>query len=126
VGRKRGWRFVLLVLLVAAVGGGWLLLAPEPDQPLSRNNYRRIRAGMTRAEVAEVLGGPPGAVGPVPKDLWFAELVEQEGPVDANGMPEGKPAIWYNDRGQIAVYFDTWEESGRVLGKQLYRRTNHR
>ena len=45
---------------------------------------------------------------------------------DANGMPEGKPAIWYNDRGQIAVCFDSWEESGRVLGKQLYRRTNHR
>jgi hypothetical protein len=117
---------VLVVLLGAAVGGGWLLLTPEADHPLSRSNYRRIRAGMTRAQVAEVLGGPPGAVGPVPKELSFVELVEQEGPVDANGMPEGKPAIWYNDRGQIAVCFDSWEESGRVLGKQLYRRTNHR
>jgi hypothetical protein len=109
------------VLLAAVAGGGWFVLTREPDHPLSRRNYRRIVAGMTRAEVAEILGGPPGPVGTVPEGVWFVELVEQEGPASATGMLDGKPAVWYSDRGQIIVMFDSWEESGHVLGKQLYR-----
>jgi hypothetical protein len=109
------------VSLLVAAAGGWLVLTREPDHPLSRRNYRRIAAGMTRAEVAEILGGPPGPVGPVPEGLWFVELVEQEGPVNASGTLEGAPAVWYSDRGQVVVFFDSWEETGRVLGKQLYR-----
>jgi hypothetical protein len=117
---------ITMVLLLAVTGGTWLVLTWEPDHPLSRRNYRRIMPGMNRDEVADILGGPPGPVGPVPEGLWFVELVEQEGPVTATGMLQGKPAIWYNDRSQIAVTFDSWEKSAHVVGKQLYRRARGR
>jgi hypothetical protein len=117
---------VVAALLVAVAGGGWFVLNWEADHPISRRNYRRIVAGMTRAEVAEILGGPPGPARPVPEGLWLVELVEQEGPVNASGTLEGKPAIWYSDRGQILVTFDSWDESGHVLGKQLYRPARRR
>lgn len=118
------WRWAAVAVLLAVVGGAWLLRDREPDHPLSRRNYRRIVAGMTRAQVAAILGGPPGAVGPVPEGSWFVELVEQERPVDVLGGLEGKLAVWYGDRGQIVVTFDSWEESAHVLGKQLYRPAN--
>ncbi|HEV3258202.1 MAG TPA: hypothetical protein VG013_15060 [Gemmataceae bacterium] len=81
---------------------------------------------MTRAEVEVVLGAPPGVVGGAPEQTSFVALVEQEGPVDAHGALEGKPAVWYSARGQIIVMFDAWDESGRVVGKQLYLPAPHR
>jgi hypothetical protein len=120
---NRRWLFVVAGLLLLPVASGtWLILTWEPDHPLSKRNYRRIMPGMTRDEVADILGGPPGPVGPVPEGPWFVELVEQEGPVTATGMLQGKPAIWYSERGQILVTFNSWEKSARVVGKQLYRR----
>ena len=134
-GEKVGNRFIssrgrlgLLVLgLLIAVGLGiWFGLTQEPDQTLGWRNYSRIKAGMTRAEVEAILGGPEGPVGHAPDETWFVALTEQEGPMDALGGMKGKPAVWYNDRGQIIVLFDSWDESGRasghVVGKQLYHR----
>jgi hypothetical protein len=109
---------VAVALLAAIISGGWFVLTQEPDHPLGRRNYRRIMAGMTRDEVEGILGGPPGRA---PDQLSFVELVEQEGPVNSLGSLEGKPAIWYSDRGQIIIMFDSWDQSGRVVGKQLYR-----
>jgi hypothetical protein len=70
----RVWHLaVALVVLVAGAIAVWLALTREPDHPLSRYNYRRIVPGMTRDEVSEILGGPPG-----PPGAWFVELIEQE------------------------------------------------
>src|SRR5579872_7190852 len=122
MGANRAWRWLAIVGLMAAiVGGGWLVLTQEPDHPLSRRNYRRIKAGMTRDDVAQILGGPPGAVGHVPEKPAHVQLVEQEGPADALGGLEGRPEIWYSNRGQILVLFDSWDKTARVVGKQLYR-----
>jgi hypothetical protein len=119
---RRAWLLVVIcALLTAGTVVSWFVFTQEPDHKLGRRNYRRITLGMTRAEVAAILGGPPGVVGEVPDELSFVALVEQEGPANAHGMLEGKPAVWYSDRGQIIVMFDTWEESARVIGKQLYR-----
>jgi hypothetical protein len=119
----RTWlRFLTLALPIAVAVGSWFILTQEPDHPLNGRNYRRIRAGMTRGEVEAILGGPEGVVGQGPEQPSFVTLVEQEGPVDALGALQGKPAVWFNDQGQIVVTFDSWERSGRVVGKQLYRR----
>jgi hypothetical protein len=119
-GRARFYLLILALLITSAVGG-WFILNQEPDHPLGRRNYIRIKAGMTRADVEAILGGPPGAGGQAPGETSFVALVEQEGSVDALGALQGKPAIWYNDRGQIIVMFDGWDQSARVVGKQLYR-----
>jgi hypothetical protein len=111
-----------VVSLLTMTGSAWFVLTWEANHPLSRHTYRRIMLGMTRDEVVKILGGPPGPVEPVPEQVWFVELIEQEGPTTATGMLRGMPQIWYNERGQIAVNFDSWEKSARVVGKQLYRR----
>src|SRR5437870_3992062 len=114
--RRRAWlRLLTFALLTTVAVVGWFMLTQEPDHPLGRRNYRRIVAGMTRAEVAAILEGPEdGWVGQAPEQHPFVALVEQEGPANAHGMLEGKPTVWCSERGQIVVMFDTWEKSARV------------
>jgi hypothetical protein len=112
-------RGIALAAVLAMMSGAlWLAIARQPDHPLGRREYRRIAHGMTRAEVQAILGKPRRPTG---DGLSLVELVDQEGPVNAFGTPEGKPDIWVGSQGQIAVYFDSWDASARVLGKQLYR-----
>jgi hypothetical protein len=127
VSDKRRW-LVAVTLLVAIISGGWFVfvLTQETDHPLGRRNYQRIRVGMTRDEVGEILGASPGVTGQATEQLTFVELVEQEGPVDTFGGLAGKPEVWFSERGQIIVKFDTWDRSGRVVGKQLYRPASRR
>jgi hypothetical protein len=115
-------RFYLLILalLISSAVGGWFILNQEPDHPLSRSNCIRIKAEMTRADVEAILGGPPAAGGQAPGETSFVALVEQEGSVDALGALQGKPATWYNDRRQIIVMLNGWDQSARVVGKQHY------
>lgn len=122
MGVNRAWRWLVVVaLLVGIAGTGWFVLIQERDHPLGRRNYTRIRAGMTREDVAQILRGPPGAMGPGQlAHMQQHMLIEQEGPVGALGGLEGKPEIWYNDRGEILVTFDSWDAGARVVGKQLY------
>ena len=118
----RAWRWwVLLVVLVMMASGVWFVLTQEPDHPLGRRNYRRIKVGMSRDDVEQILGGPPGVIGEAPRQTAYGQLIEQEGPVNDLGGSEGKPEIWYSDRGQIVVLFDSWDKTARVVGKQLYR-----
>jgi hypothetical protein len=127
VSANRGWRWLLAVaVLIAIIGGGWFVLMQEPDHSLGRRNYQRIRVGMTRNEVEEILGASPSVTGQATQQLALVELVEQEGPVDTFGGLEGKPEVWFSERGQIIVMFDTWDRSGRVVGKQLYRPASRR
>lgn len=119
---RRTWSgLAAAALLIVAAALGWFVLTGEPDHPLSRQNYQRIKAGMTRREVEQILGGPPGVIGRAPEGPWFVALVEQEGPTNSLGTLDGIPAIWSGARGQILVMFDTGDQSGRVLGKQFYR-----
>jgi hypothetical protein len=94
----------LLVALagLAVVGAaGAVVLWPRPDR-ITRENYDRIRVGMSRAEVYTVLG-PPGEY--------------STGDAKASGLPEPpmltedlRQAIsleeWFGDRAAIGVYFD--------------------
>ena len=126
MGTNRTWRWLAGLALFAAVGGAWFVLTQEPDHPLGRGDYRRIRNGMSRDDVAQILGVPPGGIVQESDPPPLMQLVEQEGTVNALGGLEGKPEIWYGDRGQIVVLFDDWDKTGRVVGKQLYRRARGR
>jgi hypothetical protein len=79
---------------------GLFLFWPLSSQ-VTRENFERIRTGMSRAEVEAILGGPPGdyTTGPTEKDLL--EL-------SAADTPEGPRylVIWEGDSGTIWVGFD--------------------
>ena len=50
---------VVLAGLAVVVAAGAFVLWPRPDR-ITRENYERIRVGMSSAEVEAILGGPPG------------------------------------------------------------------
>ena len=80
---------------------------------LDRERFGAVRAGMTRAEVERVLGGPPRNECRDRVDVWVpragrrtsAELVP--GPVAIRFFPgaDGEEAVWVGEKGLIAVRF---------------------
>jgi hypothetical protein len=56
--RRRGLIATIAVLVVLFVAVAFVLW-PRTD-PITQENFDRIRAGMSRAEVEAILGGPPG------------------------------------------------------------------
>jgi outer membrane protein assembly factor BamE (lipoprotein component of BamABCDE complex) len=93
-------RKLLLVLagLAVAVAAGVVVLWPRPER-ITREDYDRIRPGMTRAEVEAILG-PPGDYrnGPTYPDLPRPITLSW------SGDPDSPSAYWLGDRGGIYVY----------------------
>jgi hypothetical protein len=56
---RRRW-LLLAIGLTAAALAAWAALRPGPPQPCLAA-FEQVRVGMTRAEVAATVGGPPGA-----------------------------------------------------------------
>jgi hypothetical protein len=71
---RRRKLLVALAALSVVVAAGTVVLWPRPER-ITRENYRRIRVGMTFAEVEAILG-PPGdhTSGPTETNdpTWFA------------------------------------------------------
>jgi hypothetical protein len=89
---------------------GALVLWPRPDR-LTRENFERIKEGMSRAEAEAMLGGPPGyhADGPVGYPNGYL-------PADLQGFPPGHTSeTWLGDSGIVEVVFDP---HGRVAWRQ--------
>ena len=87
---------VLLVLLLGAAGIELPVLFPRPSKATAAN-FSRITVGMTRVEVEDILGGPPGDYrnGPTGKAL-FPKL----------GRLTPGYEFWWGDEGFIAIRFD--------------------
>jgi hypothetical protein len=104
---RRRKRLAVLAAVAALVAAGILLSRPEPPLRATLANLETVREGMTRAEVAAILG-PPGnyASGPT-RFHGPASLVatEEEGEVVAAFWN------WYTDTDDLEVVFDA---SGRV------------
>jgi hypothetical protein len=112
--RKR--RLLLLSMLAAAVAfavGVWLCW---PRTAINRDNFEKIHAGMARAEVEAILGGPPR--------VEAAEMLEM-GPWEKRGpkflagagvvhFGEAMDGYWVSDRFIVWVDFDP---NGRVTDK---------
>jgi hypothetical protein len=88
-------RRTLLVALagLAVVGAaGVVVLWPRPSSRITRENYERIRAGMSRAEIESILG-PPGDY----SGVHVAYTLHWRG--------DRMPDEWVGDDGVIAVCY---------------------
>jgi hypothetical protein len=108
-------------LLLAALFGAYLYLRARA---IDRESYERLEVGMTRAEVEDLLGGPPCNRLAEPCDVWVpspaglrsADL--QPGTPNVRFFPElaggESEAVWVGEDGLIALRFD---EDGRLREK---------
>jgi hypothetical protein len=81
------------VPLLLVLAGALVLLRPPGPCPVTRGAYERIEPGMSRTEVEEILGGPPG-------DYRTRPTRVEEGP--GSGFTwEG----WWGDEGMVEVCF---------------------
>jgi hypothetical protein len=107
--RMRKLQWVAAAGLVALAGVAAFVPWPRPSRPFlaTRQNYDRIRVGMTRAEIEASLG-PPGdhTTGPT-------RPTGRDHGVDGSGLVCASVAHWFTDDGWIAVEFDA---KGRVRG----------
>jgi hypothetical protein len=138
--------------LLVALGGLAVLVAvgafvvwPRADR-ITRENYDRIREGMTRAEVEAILGGPPGdyrtvrtehaGEGPAAwgGDLdWYAVLCARHAgasgysPLDSVEHPDLPNdarllGTWFGNEGYVLIVFVS--DAVDVDGKDFYRTVN--
>jgi hypothetical protein len=109
-GRKLWWLLTLAGLAVLMAGAVvlWLQLLPDPASRITRENFDRIRRGMSRAEVHAILG-PPGDYrnGPMAHEPAWLKIVP--------GWHYDW-AEWEGDAGAAVVGFD---DSGQVQQKQF-------
>jgi hypothetical protein len=92
---------ILVAFLVIAYYGF------APSSRLKAGNFSRIRPGMTRAEVANLLGGLPGdfgrnAGGEV--EVGDGSVIQSFFTPGAGGVSRG---IWQDDENHFTIFFDT-------------------
>ncbi len=130
--KRRRWALSGLAIALVALAAYCLSHGPER---ITRENYKRIREGMTRAEVEAILG-PPGdyrsGLGELllegsHNSIW----AEDEPPVpdsilDQDSEPNGKAwdslsiyYRWFSDNAEVDLRFD---DDGRVAGHSFYHR----
>lgn len=95
------------------------------ESRIDPNHFEAIEVGMTKAEVEQLLGGPPRNECSGPVDVW----VRREGGLQSAGLDPGtltiqffpaadvgEEAVWLSEAGLIAVRFG---EDGRVQEKHV-------
>jgi hypothetical protein len=126
------WKLLVVLAglaVVVAAGAIVFVLWPEPPSRITRENFERIRPGMTQAEVEAILG-PPGdyrtrlgetecwdAWKPDPADYGPAVAIWQ--PL-VGLTPETSAGFWICD--SMEIYIVTTDESGRVHQAQASAR----
>jgi hypothetical protein len=104
----------VVTTLSIGISVGWVLRNTVFQPQLSLAKYNAIRVGMSRAEVAAVLG-PPGdhRTGPTKHSELRAGVDLQW----AEGGATSRIEEWDGDSAMLLVGFD---ESGRVTGKSCF------
>jgi hypothetical protein len=127
-GRKMKRRRVAVLALSGCLALAGLLafwLWPR-GSCLNREHFAAVRVGMTRAEVEQVLGGPPRNECRGPVDVW----VRREGGVQSAGLDPGTPTVrffpdvagggqegvWVGEAGLLAARFG---DDGRLREKYV-------
>jgi hypothetical protein len=104
---RLGLAALLVALLLTGLAGVLSLLVSSRDKPgVTLANFEKLKAGMTRAEVEELLGGPPGEYGD-PRWRTASEI----DPSDES------PDVWSRDGWVIVIYFG---DDGRLRSKQIH------
>src|SRR5271154_6476165 len=123
--RWRRVRLALVGMAAVVVALGVVVLWPTPDR-ITRENFDRIRTGMTRAEVEAFLG-PPGfhATAEVRPILNWAAVWGQpaagqqfwEGESVGSRPTNTEKDLWQGDTAIVFVYFDP---AGVVAAKEAH------
>jgi hypothetical protein len=103
-----------VALLGLATGPVVLLMPPRPG--ITRENYERLRAAMTLAEVEAVLGGPPGNYSRLPDreaGLW---ALDPDDPEVSRQYFRGRE-VWVGQELAVAVWFNDHQ---RVVRKAAF------
>jgi hypothetical protein len=91
-------KLIVVVGLAVLVAVGAFVLWPRPDR-ITQENLERIRAGMSRAEVECILGGPPGDY----RSVLTVRISYDAGyPFELAGP---RPAVWKGNTGDVSVHF---------------------
>jgi len=98
VNRRRRWLWLLLLLPVAV---GAIVFFNWRKSELNLANYNRVRVGMTRQQVQDLLG-PPGN-----------HATKPDSPTLKPADPTAIADCWNTDNGAVVIYYDA---SGRVTG----------
>jgi len=106
---RRRTLLVVLAGLAVVVAAGVVVLWPRPER-ITRENFERIKEGMSQAEVEEILG-PPGD--------YTTEPTDWENYSDLRGLlaTDETMSTWVFDEPVMIVVFD--KKSGRVIGKLM-------
>ena len=105
IARRRLLVFGLLTTLLVL---GVLVWPLWPIPGINRQNYKRIRDGMTQSQVERILGDLPGDHRTFPFEVGM-RAAEHSQKIDEGCCVEW----WQGDDGIIAVRFD---ETGKVVG----------
>jgi hypothetical protein len=108
-------RLALVSLLIAAAisfVAVWLIFGNrEPNPAISEESYRRIRIGMTEAEVLKIMASPPGH--------YARTHIIHETDDELVSLPATSPArviSWMGNEWGIVVWLD---ENNTVRGKRF-------
>src|SRR5882724_11613199 len=117
ISRRYRWR--LSIVCLAAVAVGWLCW-PRAAGQFTREQYDRIRFGMTPADVASVMGcaatnGHPHLSSWLNQSGWDYEA--NDNAVDLFS-PQDQDEIWVDDGTMVTVIY----RHGRVCGKGIEKR----
>ena len=117
--KTRRIRYCLGVMILAAIVViiyWWIY--PRFPLGVSERAYNWIRIGMTREEVAFLVGRSPGYVPENPETFEFIRLRRHGRQIAREGATTSERYdFWGNGHFSIIVYLD---ERGRVVGKELW------
>ena len=100
---RRRTLLVMLAGLAVVIAAGVVVLWPRPaSERITRENYDRIRAGMTRAEIETILG-PPGDYTTAPTEGVRVASSTFSAPGSEIAYLESR---WLSDTAQAVVWFD--------------------
>jgi hypothetical protein len=113
--RKVKWPGAAITTLALCTAAAWFLW--PAGRPITVETYERLRPGITRQAVEEVLGGPGGT------RQDFCRWLNNRSPTTGSGTDllngqRAQPGIkyWYKDSGIIILRFDA---DSRVADKEF-------
>ena len=126
---RRRKLLVVLAGLAVLVAAGAVVLWPEPPSRITRENFDRVREGMTQAEVEAILG-PPGDYRTRLGDTkfhegWLTDLDEYDPTIATWRRPISGGSViadWVGDTIRVQVYAD--DTRGVALSSAVERRRN--
>lgn len=109
-----------LLTLALIAGGAYLAyqyLRDEADKgTITAQQFAKVRTGMPRARVEELLDGKPGYRRDEGGVLgnWAAEALSR------TGEPEGADCAYYVDAGKVSLFRVCFGPRGRVVTRDVY------